>query len=154
MWQRWCPPLPNFFFLFQGPRQERWNGKGINFESTKLQIRDFWVFYSTLESRKKLRLDISQMAEQIATLCSCLGEYPSIRYRAWVLARFFSILGQNVDIVSTCLFFFFLFWVKMLILERRREIKEWGLVAWLLKRPNGSPRTKHVRRAPRYHIDR
>merc|ERR1719336_2744565 len=47
-----------------------------------LDKRDaFQVFYNPeLASQKAYELE--RMAEQLATLCSCLGEYPSIRYRA------------------------------------------------------------------------
>ena len=41
----------------------------------------FGSFYDPNRARDR-SFDMERMAEQLATLCSTLGEYPSIRYRA------------------------------------------------------------------------
>ena len=46
-------------------------------------IDNFHLYYNPLRASEK-SAGMEKMAEQIATLCSTLGEYPSIRYRAWV----------------------------------------------------------------------
>merc|ERR1712226_1297325 len=42
---------------------------------------NFQLYYNPLRASDR-SAGMEKMAEQIATLCSCLGEYPSIRYRA------------------------------------------------------------------------
>ena len=44
---------------------------------------NFQLYYNPLRASER-NLAMEKMAEQIATLCSTLGEYPSIRYRAYV----------------------------------------------------------------------
>ena len=45
---------------------------------------NFQLYYNPLRASER-SVGMEKMAEQIATLCSTLGEYPSIRYRAYVL---------------------------------------------------------------------
>ena len=51
--QRWCTPLTKFLFLFQGPGQERWNGKGKYLEANakKFQILVFWMVQEKVKTR-------------------------------------------------------------------------------------------------------
>ena len=42
---------------------------------------NFQLYYNPLRASER-SVAMEKMAEQIATLCSTLGEYPSIRYRA------------------------------------------------------------------------
>ena len=46
---------------------------------------NFQLYYNPLRASER-SAGMEKMAEQIATLCSTLGEYPSIRYRAYVLS--------------------------------------------------------------------
>jgi len=47
-----------------------------------LDTPDAFQFYYNPSRAQDRSAGMEKMAEQIATLCSCLGEYPSIRYRA------------------------------------------------------------------------
>ena len=47
---------------------------------------NFQLYYNPLRASER-SVGMEKMAEQIATLCSTLGEYPSIRYRAYVLSQ-------------------------------------------------------------------
>ena len=59
---------------------------------------NFQLYYNPLRASER-SVAMEKMAEQIATLCSTLGEYPSIRYRAYVivisqLSRTYRVLFQ------------------------------------------------------------
>merc|ERR1712079_674791 len=47
-----------------------------------LDTPDAFQFYYNPQRASDRSMGMEKLAEQIATLCSCLGEYPSIRYRA------------------------------------------------------------------------
>ncbi|OXA64287.1 Protein ROP [Folsomia candida] len=53
------------------------------------------LYYNSLEDLTEVTLNIDIMATQIATLCACLGENPSIRYRSAFIKN--SDLARTID---------------------------------------------------------